>query len=779
VKQSTTIETLCAYCGSVCDSDLVYINGKNFCCYGCATLDDVVAKIKNAPAEVALKYKQLDLAESYEQLVDYQNTKLYKVSVSLPSIHCSSCIELLEDLPSFMDGILSCRVNFEQRKCTVTVSKEVPLSQVAQLLDDIGYPPQISISQKLKQAEKEINRTNLLKLAVAGFCFGNIMLFSMPHYFGLQVVSDVFFARLFSALSIVLSIPVLFYSGRDYLTSAYRALAAGKSHLNIPISIGILSLFGWSLYEIFSGTGIGYLDSLAGLIFFLLIGKWFQHKIYDQVSYHRAVQEFIPLVVRKLENGKESWARLDSLENGDTVLVKNEEIIPVNGIISQGNGLIDYAFITGEAIPESASIGQTVYAGGSQKAGELSIILTEKPSIDKLWSTWNTESKAKEFESSWTDAISKYFTIVVIFIALAAGLMWSFTDIGKALFVFSAVLIVACPCALALSAPFTYGNMLRVYANNQFFIKNTEAISRLSEIEHIVLDKTGTITEKDAIDVRFEGGSLTLYQKQLIKSITSQSTHTLSKIISQYLKEVETVSIDEYEEQAGKGVQAKSKGKVIRIGSRSWVKADSELKRTSVYVSIDEQVVGHFVINATYRSGLKEFFNKLSRMVNLSILSGDNNGEEAVLKQLFPAFKMLKFNLKPQQKAKVVSQLQATEKVLMIGDGLNDSSAIQTGDLGIAITENLNGFYPGSDAVLLSESFDKLPAFITLARYSKKILKWGLVFSLSYNIVGVTLAVLGMLTPIIAAILMPLSSISVVLLDTALVRLKSKKLNLI
>lgn len=778
MKQSTTIAILCTYCESSCDSDLVSIKGKDYCCYGCATLDDVVAKMKNAPLDVSLKYKQFDLEENFNQLVDYQNEKLYRIGISLPAIHCSSCIELLEDLPSFYDGILGAQVNFEQRRCVVTASKELPLSLVAQLLQDIGYPPQISISQKLKEAEKTTNKNNLLKLAVAGFCFGNIMLFSMPHYFGLQVANDTFFARLFSVLSVVLSLPVMFYAGRDYLTSAYKALAAGKSHLNIPIAIGILSLFGWSLYEIFSGVGIGYLDSLAGLIFFLLIGKWFQHKIYDQVSYHRSVQEFIPLVVRKLDGDAETWARIDSLAKGDQIRVKNEEIIPVNGVLSQGSGLIDYAFITGEALPEQVNQGEQVYAGGCQKAGELTVTLTEQPSIDKLWSTWSNQADKKEFSNRWTDHISKYFTLAVITIAVVAAGIWSFTSVEQALFVFSSVLIVACPCALALSAPFTFGNILRVFSANQFFVKDAEAISTLSEIEHVVLDKTGTITEQKAMSVAFVGDKLSVDTARAVRSLASQSTHPLSTVVSQFLSEYQPLPIVDFEEKAGKGTQGIVGGKAIKIGAGHWVQAN-KIKDTAVYISVDGEVVGHFKVTASYRSGLKNVLARLGKLVKLSVLSGDNEGEREALKEIFPAFHQLKFNLKPQQKAMEISHIQHSEKVLMIGDGLNDSSAIEKGDLGVAITENLNGFYPGSDAVLLSESFDKLPAFVELARYSRKILKWSLVFSLCYNLAGVTFAVFGLLTPIIAAILMPLSSVSVVLLDTLLVRLKSRKLNLI
>ena len=734
--------------------------------------------MKNAPLDVSLKYKQFDLVENFDQLVDYQNDKLYGIGISLPSIHCSSCIELLEDLPSFYEGILSAKVNFEQRKCTVTASKELPLSFVAQLLEDIGYPPQISVSQKLKEAEKTVNKNNLLKLAVAGFCFGNIMLFSMPHYFGLEVANDAFFSRLFSILSVILSLPVVFYAGRDYLNSAYRALAAGKSHLNIPIAIGILSLFGWSLYEIFSGAGTGYLDSLAGLIFFLLIGKWFQHKVYDQVSYTRNVQEFIPLVVRQVNGEETIWSRIDELKKGDQVLVKNEEIIPVNGILSHGSGLIDYAFITGEALPEQVKEGEQVYAGGCQKAGELTVTLLEQPSIDKLWSTWSNQTEKKDFSNRWTDHISKYFTIAVITIATVAAVIWSFSSIEKALFVFSSVLIVACPCALALSAPFTFGNILRVFSANSFFVKEAEAIATLGDIDHVVLDKTGTITENKSMSVSFVGSKLDVATARAIKALATQSTHPLSNAVSQFLSKYQAIDSTFFEEIVGKGIQGEIGGRMIRLGASQWLAA-TESKGTAVYVSVDDEVIGHFKISASYRSGLQGMLHRLGKLVKLSILSGDNAGEKETLKEIFPNFFQLKFNLKPQQKATEISKIQYDQKVLMIGDGLNDSSAIEKGDLGIAITENLNGFYPGSDAVLLSESFDKLPAFMELARYSKKILKWSLLFSLCYNVAGVTFAVLGLLTPIIAAILMPLSSVSVVLLDTLLVRIKSRKLQLI
>jgi Cu+-exporting ATPase len=743
-------------------------------------LDDVVNKIKNSASDVSLKYKQFDLSENFNKLVDYQNETIYRISISLPAIHCSSCIELLEDLPSFKKGILNARVNFEQQRCTITANKSIPLSYIAQLLDDIGYAPQISISEKLKEQDREANRSNLLKLAVAGFCFGNIMLFSFPHYFGLDVVNDKFFSKLFSGLSIALSLPTLLYSGREYFVSAYKSLAAGKSHLNIPISIGLLSLFGWSLYEIFSGEGIGYLDSLAGLIFFLLIGKWFQHKVYHQVSYQRNVQDFIPLVVRKIVDNNFAWERIDELTKGDRIAVKNGEIIPVNGVLVSGNGYIDYSFITGESIPERTEINQNVFAGGSQQSGEIEIELSEKPSIDKLWETWNTNSEAKEFVSRWTDNISKYFTVAVLSIAVFAAIAWFYIDPTKVAFVFSAVLIVACPCALALSAPFTYGNILRVFSENLFFVKNANAIGTLAEVKHLVFDKTGTLTEKNSNAISYKGEELTLDQKRAIYSLSAQSSHPLSQIIANHFSRLEPLEVLDFNETIGAGVSGFVNGVRIKLGSSAWLVGEtSQADSSSVYVYLQNKVIGHFQISVSYRVGLSNLLNKLTSKYKLSILSGDNDSSKNALQQMFGGFYKLAFNLKPKSKAEEIHLLKKEGKVVMMGDGLNDSSAIQAGDFGIAITENLNGFYPGADAVLLSESFSKLPLFLELSNYSKKVLKVSLLFSLSYNIAGILLAVLGMLTPIIAAILMPISSISVVLLVTILIRHKAKKIQLI
>lgn len=779
MKLDTNVELTCDYCKGICLDNKIVIDDVHFCCYGCLTLSQVASGINFNPSEISLKYKQLDFHKTFDKLVDYQNDKVYSLTVSLPNIHCSSCIRLLEDLPSINAGIVSSRVNFEKRLCRLIVNKTIALSFLAQLMDDIGYPPLISTSHKKKIENDLIKRNSLMKLAVAGFCFGNIMLMSMAHYFGLELSNDKFFGQLFSYLSLALCLPVVFYSGRGYLVSAFKSIAASRAHINIPISIGIMSLFIWSFYEVISANGIGYLDSLSGLIFFLLIGKWFQSKVYDHVSFERTISEFIPFVVRKINGESFLWTSISDLDCGDQIIVKNEEVIPVNGVLISGSGIIDYAFISGESRYEQVSQGNQIYAGGCQKSGEISVRLNEKPSIDRLWDTWSSHQSKKVFSNSFIDLISKYFTICIISIAVISLLYWYFqSGLSQALFIFSSVLIIACPCALALSSPFTYGNILKVFNANKFFLKDPKIISSLAEISHIVFDKTGTLTQSSASHLDFVGDSLSVNDRDKFRSLASQSSHPLSLLLSDFLKGENKLDVKEFKEYAGKGIQGDVDGSLVKLGSAAWVHSKKN-PNTVIYASIDGRVLGFFQLQSSYRSGLKDMLNELGNIVSLSVMSGDNDGEKSILNRLYKNFDQLYFNLSPKEKAVNVSQTQINENVMMIGDGLNDASAIATCDVGVAITENLNGFYPSSDAVLLSEGLNKLPAFINLARYSKRVLNWSLIFSLGYNLLGITFAVKGILTPVVAAILMPLSSVSIVILVTTLIQLKSKNLELL
>lgn len=780
---SYKIDTKCVYCDEYCDSSsAVQQNDLTFCCFGCATLYDLhqnIADYQWSDDNISIEYKQYDLPEVFNQLVDFQNEKVYKISINAPSIYCSSCVELLEDLPEINESIIQSHVNFENRSLTLTVSKELPLSHVAMLLDKLGYPPQFNVSKKASEKSKKTQQQLLRKVAVAGFCFGNTMMFSLPHYFGLSIASEPFFVSLFRYLNVALSVLVLAYPAKDYFKTAYQSIIHRKSHIDIPIVLGIVAIWAWSLYEIIAGIGFGYLDSLAGLIFFLLVGKWYQNKVYRRLTFDRSIHDFLPISVRTTHAGITDWKRIEALKIGDVVVVKNNEVIPVNGRLAKGKAIIDYSFVTGESAPDVVGVGTEIYIGGKQTGGQIEIEITKLQDTAKIWSAWKTPKKEQDKHTHWTTQVSMYFTPIVLFIAVLSLAIWLYIDSSKALFVFSSVLIVACPCALALSTPFTYGSISRVLSRNKLYLKNVDFIEKLGDIQHVVFDKTGTLTSDKDVEIAVHDDIKPEYLSW-VKSACLSSNHPLSKAIVDYLTDIPTTTLDSFEEIEGSGIIAIVETHRIRIGSAAFLNVQTQVDRGIVFVEIDDEVVTHFVIKNQFRSGLSNMLVALGQKLKISILSGDTSHEKNALKRMYSEFNSLLFNQSPSDKKKYIEQChKAGDNTLMIGDGLNDQVALHQSDMGIAVTDTVTGFYPNSDGILITEQIIKLPEILSLSRYAKIVLKASLAFSVFYNLIGLTFAVAGSLTPIVAAILMPLSSITVVGFVTALVSFKAKKLQLL
>ena len=534
------------------------------------------------------------------------------------------------------------------------------------------------------------------------------------------------------------------------------------------------------MYEIIGGIGFGYLDSLAGLIFFLLVGKWYQNKVYGKITFERSLHDFLPMSVRKVNAEGVNWVRVTDLEPGDTVSVKHGEVIPVNGILHDGEGLVDYSFVTGESQPEKVTVGDAIFIGGKQTSGGIEVTIQEKQDIDKIWSAWKTPKENEATSSNWIEKVSTYFTPFVLVVAILSLAYWMYFDPSKALFVFSAVLIVACPCALALSSPFTFGSIVRALGKNALFMKSSDRIETLSEVDHIVFDKTGTLTISDEVSINTAVYHLDHKEEAYIRSVTSQSNHPLSQRIAEYLQHAAYITPESYKEIEGKGIEAMVNGYHIRIGSELFITRRAKKQETAVYVEINGKIKAQFVFGNLYREGLGQLFHALGKEYKISVLSGDNDGELAGLRKLYPDFNVLSFNNSPVHKKEFIDECHANgDTTLMIGDGLNDQVALNQSDIGLAVADNINGFYPSSDGILVADAFDKLPRLLSLSRYSRRVLKSSLAFSVFYNLIGIAFAVAGSLTPIVAAILMPLSSITVVGLVTALVSLKAKKLELI
>ena len=727
------------------------------------------------------KYNYLENESIIEKLVSFNNGETSVVELFIPAMHCSSCIWVLENLNKLNKGVISSTVNFPKKNVRVTFkNNKLTLKELVHLITSIGYEPYISLDDDEGSAAKT-NNTLIYQLAIAAFSFGNIMLLSFPEYFEVEEFWLEKYKHLFRWLMLVMAIPVVFYAAKNYFISAYKGLKNKILNIDVPIALGITVLFGRSSLEIITNTGSGFLDSLTGLVFFLLLGKFFQQKTYNFLSFERDYKSYFPIAVTKMVNGREKSIPVKEVVRGDRLLIRNEELIPVDGVLISGNAAIDYSFVTGESVAVIKNSGDKLFAGGKQTSGAIEMEVVNSISQSYLTQLWSHETFKKSNNVSIktiTDSISKYFTITLLTIALFAGIFWYNYNPHLAFNVVTAVLIIACPCALALAAPFAHGNILRIFGYQKFYVKNAEIIEEMANINIIIFDKTGTITTGNSSNLIYNGKKLNSTQLQAVKSILRTSNHPLSRQLYDFITENPlSDKLTFFEEKLGKGISATIRDMNIQIGSANYVGyKNKKLNETSIFIKIDNEILGSFVFKNKYREGAVSVFDKLIKKYQIIILSGDNEGEKNTLMKMLPKGLTYFFNQKPEDKLKFVQNLQQKgNRVMMIGDGLNDAGALAQSNVGIAVSENTNVFSPACDAIIDAKLFNNIPKFLTITHRTLSIIKASFVLSFLYNLIGMYFALTGQLTPIVAAILMPLSSISIVVFVTVLTNFFSKK----
>ncbi len=781
----------CFHCGEDCNGVEIALEEKKFCCTGCKTVYQLLSEnnldnyyqlnaqpgLRMTDTNQSSYFDFLELPEFQNKYIQFQNDDLVKITFYIPQIHCNSCIWLLESLPVLEPRILQSEVNFSSKQVHFSIQKQFSIRDLAILLNNLGYRP--DFNQK-KEEKPKLAKSLVIKIGVAGFCFGNIMLFAFPEYLGLEEDFDNF-KDLFLWLSFFLSIPVTFYSGWDYLKNAYVGIKNKVLNMDFPIALGLLTLFIRSTFELYYYTGQAYFDSLAGLIFFLLIGKWFQDRTFFNLTFDRDYKSFFPIAVQKIKGDKSVIIKIEELEVGDILEIRSNELIPADAIILEGKAQLDYSFVTGESKIEEKGKAEKIFAGGKLKGAPIKIQLIRKTDSSYLTGLWNSNNYSSAVKESTlvkiSNQISKYFTAFIILLSLATAVYWLVIDSALLWTSVTAVLIVACPCALALSVPFTYGNALRLLSKKGIFFRKLDVIDELTTITDIVLDKTGTLTYDNKIEVKCNQ-HITKEEIEAISSGTSNSLHPLSQAISKALIGVKHSDVEAFEEFAGKGISFVYKHQKYKIGSQHFTETleVEKSKNAKVFVTKNGVSLCNFDVVQKYRENVEQVIASLSKKHTLHLLTGDNDAEKDFVETTLN-IKHTRFNQSPRDKLNYIQELQEKgKKVLMIGDGINDSGALLASDVAFAVSNQSYAFTPASDAILDAVSFGKLPKFIAFAAYCKKVVVASFLISFLYNAIGLTIAVQGIFAPVLAAILMPLSSISVVLFTTVFIRAYQAKL---
>ncbi len=800
--------TQCYHCGASCDESSVSFEQKLFCCTGCSIVhqllksdtvcevmsDEEVARSRFSRKPIP-RFEYLEDESVRAALITFEDGRQAHCVFKLPTIHCASCIWTLENLFRIDPAIIRTEVNFLKKTLSVSFfTAEISLRQVVELITRLGYEPEI----RLKDQEGNNPSTNstlrslYYKIGVAGFAFGNVMLFAAPDYLA-RISSDgallsPAFAQLFAILSVALSLPVLLYSASDYYINSWYSLRDRTLSLDVPIAMGITALFARSVYEVATGTGTGYFDSFTGLVFFLLIARVFQAKSFDTLSFERNYTSFFPLSVSVRQSGRIRVIPLSKLREEDVIVVRNGELVPADSVLLSSHLHIDYSFVSGESEVVELLRGATVYAGGKVVGAAGEFTVTKSVSHSYLTQLWNNSVFSKEKQNSLVDisnAFARYFTIVVLIVAIATALYW-LPDTSKALSTFTAVLIVACPCALTLAAPFTFGAALSIFAKAQFFLRNVGVVADVASINTMVFDKTGTLTQSTKSSIEFVDGELSEEERRYVITTAQHSLHPLStrivEMLSDGVHDEQLPETEHYQEYPGRGAESRIFGHHILLGSADLVRTLSKAQVPAfeqsgiVHVVIDNEYKGYFRIRMLMRDGMAAALQTMKSSAELYVLSGDGDQQRKEFTEFFPDDHLV-FKQSPQDKLDFVQALQAEQRfVAMVGDGINDAGALRQSHVGIAVSESSTSFTPASDAIISADNLYRLPEFIAFAKYSIRVLKIAFAVSVVYNVFGLYLACGGQLSPMFAAIFMPLSSWSVVGIAYGLMRIRERSI---
>lgn len=781
-KIITAIQNKCFHCGQDCKSEEIQLADKSFCCTGCKTVYSIINQnnleyyycLNDTPGVNTENQKKenlsiLDREEIAQQFILFKNNKTTQVSFYLPQIHCSSCLWILENLHLINKDITYSKVQFTDKKVAISFQNQnLTVRQVAEMLSSIGYEPYLSITDDHDTAKKQNSINAKIKLGVVGFCFGNIMLISFPEYLGLEFHNEKALATAFRFANFLLALPVFFYGAKEFFVNSLNSYKQKYLNIDVPVALALLVTFSRSVFEVFTNTGAGYFDSMSGIVFFMLLGRTLQNATNANINFNRNYKSYFPIAVTVVDKeGETSTKKLKEIEKDDIIRLHFTEIIPTDGWVYKNNTQIDYSFISGENEPVTVNVGDIVYAGGKIMGNSIELLAMKPFEQNSFIQLWNNEVfHKKEEKPSFIHGLGKYFTLFVILLSIGSFIYWYPTSPNTAWNAFTAILIIACPCALLLAASFINSYAIAFFSKYGFFVKNEKTIEHLKNINHIVFDKTGTITEANESTVQFIGEKLSDEQMQIVVNIARQSIHPLSKAIAAQYENMMAMKIENYKEISGAGIEAYINDVHYKLGSAEYVRhvvKQELINNSQVFVSINNEVKGKFIIENKLKPGVPTLLKRLEHY-KLSLLSGDTVASKQQMQSIFPNHAHLLYQQSPQQKLEYIKSIQTqnNDNVLMLGDGLNDAGALQQSNVGISVISNNFSFASASQGLLHESKLPYMDRFIKSAKSVSKLILYTFMYSVIYNLIGIYFSVQGLLHPIVAAIIMSASSLSII-----------------
>lgn len=777
-----------------------------FCCAGCEAVHGFINSSglgqyylfkKDNPGkrqrERTETYRFMDDPVFRTRYIKESDQGLARIAFFLDGIHCAACIWLLERLPQLSPAITSARVDFGRNLVHIGFkTSEIKVSEVACILHAIGYPPSPCEAEGERSKEQQHNRIFLLRIGVAAACAMNIMMLSVSLYEGQHSGIDPFYQSLMMWGCLLLSLPPMIFSAIPFYQNSWSGLQRGILHIDLPIAAAIVLAFIASCYNTFVGRDQIYFDSIVSLIFLLLVGRWLQRRsVQRALEASDLIASFTPRSALRLKDGKTEEIFVESLQPGDAIEIPPASIVPADARLVDGPTYLDLSVLTGESVPVEAHRGDTLFAGTSNIGRKVTAVvqrLGRHTRLGEIMSQVEAHANARPAIEMFLDRISRRFVVILLLASSATFLCWLPFGAAKALDATVALLVVSCPCVLALATPLTFSLALSRAARSGLLIKSADALERLTSIKVIALDKTRTLTRGELRVQSFDAINQNSYQREALTALAlleQNQAHPLAQPLRAFaiekLATLPTQVASNIEAIPGCGLRGRIDGKVWQIGSPRWIaqtlgeagQADAYLE---LLANLERQamtpiVVAHSApvcvlgISDSLRDESLTMVQELQRQgMKVAILSGDSQAVvTAVAKQLGIAESLALGELSPEQKAEQVKALKQCGPVLMVGDGVNDTAALSCADVGFGVHGSAEACLKVADIYSRRPELDALTDCLDGAQRTFTIIKRNLLFSGFYNLLGSLLAIFGILGPLGAAILMPISSLTVVL----------------